>query len=181
MPQEFEIPPLPTGITIERVYADMMKYLMENTRRFFEMTTVNGADIWARVHDAIDIVLPTPNGWTTREQDTLRNAAIMASLVTEANAGKLLRFVTQSEASAHYALTQQPGNWLKERTIFAVIDCGGSTVDTAVYRCDSTYPLRLTETCPGECVQVVQLLHFPYECTYANISIRQEVSSLTAK
>ena len=157
--QEFEIPPLPAGITVERVYADLMKYLMEHTQRFFETVTPNGERIWARLRDTIVIVLATPNGWDIREQATLRRAAIMASLVTEENAGQLLQFVTESEASVHYALAQDPGKWLKRRTVFAVIDCGGSTVDTTVYRCISTSPLSLAETGLGDCVQVFQRSH----------------------
>jgi hypothetical protein len=154
---EFEIPPLPAGITVERVYADLMKYLMDNTKLFFERTTEGGPDIWARLRETIVIVLATPNGWDIREQETLRKAAIMASLVTEENAEQLLQFVTESEASVHYALDNKRGEWLKKRTIFAVIDCGGSTVDTTVYRCISTNPLRLSEVCPSECVQVFWL------------------------
>jgi hypothetical protein len=154
-----EIPPLPTGITTERAYADLMKYLMENTKRFFETTVTNGREIWARLRDTIVIVLATPNGWYMQEQATLRKAAIGASLVTKENAGQLLQFVTEPEASVHYALAQQPGKWLRKDTVFVVIDCGGSTVDTTVYRCESTSPLTLEETCPSECVQVVQPTH----------------------
>jgi hypothetical protein len=184
-PDEFEIPPLPTGITIERVYADLMEYLMKNTQRFFERTTPNGAEIWARLRDTMVIVLATPNIWDIREQATLRMAAIMASLVTEQNAGQLLQFVTESEASVHYALAQGPGKWLKQHTVFAVIDCGGSTVDTTVYRCVSRDPLGLKETCPSECIQVVPLIHSlllrGYKCGCTDISIRQEASLSTAK
>jgi hypothetical protein len=156
--EEFEIPLLPAGITVEQVYADLMNYLMENTQRFFENVTSNGAEIWARLRDNIVIVLATPNGWDIREQATLRKAAIIASLVTEENAGQLLQFVSESEASVHYALAQDPGKWLQKHTVFAVIDCGGSTVDTTVYRCVSTSPLSLNEAGPGDCVQVFQLL-----------------------
>ena len=136
-----------------------MKYLMVHTRKFFEATTADAAEIWARVNDNIVIVLATPNMWSIREQLILRRAAIMAGLVTDENANQLLQFVTEAEASVHYALAQDQGKWLKERTVFAVIDCGGSTVDTTVYRCLSTSPLGLTETCPSECVQVAQSLH----------------------
>jgi long-subunit acyl-CoA synthetase (AMP-forming) len=152
---------LPAGITIEQVYADLMKYLMENTQRFFEVTIPNGAETWARVRDTIVIVLATPNGWDIREQAVLRKAAITASLVTEENAAQLLQFVTESEASVHYALAQDPGKWLKKKTVFAVMDCGGSTVDTTVYRCVSTSPVHLVEACPSACVQVFQPLHPP--------------------
>jgi hypothetical protein len=147
------------GVAIERVYADLMRYLMESTRRFFETITANGAEIWARVRDTMVIVMATPNIWDIREQSTLRKAAIMASLVTEENASQLLQFVTEAEASVHYALAQGPSKWLKPRTVFAVIDCGGSTVDTTIYRCVSASPLGLTEACPSECVQVGLFLH----------------------
>jgi hypothetical protein len=181
----FEIPPLPAGITVERVYADLMEYLMENTRRYFEGTTPNGAKIWARVRDTIVVVLPTPNVWDIREQAILRKAAIMASLVTEENAGQFLQFVTESEASVHYALAQGSRTWLKADTIFAFVDCGDSTVDTTVYRCESTSPLRLTETCPSKCVQVGQSRYSlqlgGYQCASTDISTRQAASSSTVK
>ncbi|KIM26380.1 hypothetical protein M408DRAFT_330575 [Serendipita vermifera MAFF 305830] len=148
-----EIPPLPKGVTIEQVYADLMRYLMVNTQRFFEMTTPNGAEIWARLRDTMVIVLATPNGWDIREQAKLREAAIKASLVTKENAGHLLQFVTEAEASVHYALAQHPSQWLRTKTVFAVVDCGGSTIDTTIYRCMSTSPLSLYETCPSQCVQ----------------------------
>jgi hypothetical protein len=131
-----------------------MKYMLENTRQFFQTTTPNGAEIWERVRENIVIVLATPNAWGMREQVTLRRAAIMASLVKEEDAGHLLQFVTEAEASVYYALAQDTCEWLKQRTVFGVIDCGGSTVDTTIYRCESTSPLDLTETCPNECIQV---------------------------
>ena len=161
--QNFEIPPLPADVTITQVYADLMKYLMEHTQRFFETTTADGEEIWVRLRDTMVIVLATPNGWDIREQATLRKASIMASLVTEENAGQLLQFVTEAEASVHHVLATPSNDWLKTRTVFAVIDCGGSTVDTTVYRCVSTDPLSLKEACPSNCVQV---FHLSRRCDY---------------
>ncbi|KIM26377.1 hypothetical protein M408DRAFT_330568 [Serendipita vermifera MAFF 305830] len=149
----FEVPPLPKGVTIERVYTDIMRYLMENTQIFFETTTPNGPEIWKRLRDTIVIILATPNEWDINQQDILRRAAIRASLVTNENADLCLEFVTEAEASVHYALANPYEEWLKQKTVFAVIDCGGSTVDTTVYRCVSTAPLTLKEACPSECVQ----------------------------
>jgi hypothetical protein len=184
-PHDFEIPPLPAGVTIERVYADLMHYLMEHTQQFFEKTIVEGRDIWRRLRDTITILLATPNGWDIREQATLRRAAIKASLVTEENAGQFLQFVTESEASVHYALANQTNEWLKKDSVFGVIDCGGSTIDTTIYRCRSTNPLRLNEACPSECIQVVQLLYLPYSydsgSCHTYCSMRQEASSSIAK
>jgi hypothetical protein len=127
---------------------------MGHTQRYFESRIPNGAEIWARLRDTVVVVLVTPNEWYTREQTTLRKAAIMASLVTEENAGQLLQFVTEAEASVHYVLANKPGKWLQPRTLFALIDCGASTVDITVYRCISTDPLSLNEACRSECVQV---------------------------
>jgi hypothetical protein len=130
------------------------------------------------------IILAIPNGWDIREQDTLRKAAIRASLVTEENAGQLVQFVTESEASVHYVLDKEILKWLKKGTVFAVTDCGGSTADTAVYRCISTNPLHLEEACPSECVQVFRSLHSPHICGYEHnridIVVRQEASLSTA-
>ncbi|KIM20653.1 hypothetical protein M408DRAFT_333864 [Serendipita vermifera MAFF 305830] len=130
-----------------------MRYLMQNTQNFFEATTLNGAEIWRRLRDTTVVILATPNEWGIREQAILRKAAICASLVTEENAFTLLQFVTEAEASVHYALARPRGEWLKRNTVFAVMDCGGSTVDTTVYRCVSLDPLSLKEACPSECVQ----------------------------
>jgi hypothetical protein len=103
---DFDIPKLPAGITIERVYADMMGYLMEITRRFYEENTPNGARIWSRLRNTMIIVLSTPNGWDMREQNILRKAAIQAGLVAEKNAADLVQFVTEAEASVHVTLAK---------------------------------------------------------------------------
>ncbi|KIM20152.1 hypothetical protein M408DRAFT_334110 [Serendipita vermifera MAFF 305830] len=149
----FDVPALPVGTTIERIYADLMQYMMENTQKFFEMTTPNGEETWKRLRATTLVVLATPNGWELKEQQIVRKAAIRAGLVTVKSAGQLLQFVTEAEASVHYALANQSLEWLKYKAVFAVIDCGGSTVDTTVYRCTTINPLSLKETCPSECVQ----------------------------
>jgi len=66
-----------------------------------------------------------------------------------------LRFVTEGEASVHYALCYtQPAQWLRKGAVFAVVDAGGSTVDSTLYKCKETTPeLILEEACPSECVQ----------------------------
>ncbi|KIM20156.1 hypothetical protein M408DRAFT_334112 [Serendipita vermifera MAFF 305830] len=148
-----DIPPLPARVTIEQVYADIMRYLMDHTRRIFEESETGTPEVWARLRNTLVVVLATPNEWDIREQAILRAAAIRASLVTEENAGQLLQFVTEAEASVHYALARDPCKWLQKKTVFSVIDCGGSTVDTTVYRCVWTKPLGLKETCPSQCVQ----------------------------
>jgi len=66
-----------------------------------------------------------------------------------------LRFVTEGEASVHYALDYtQSAQWLRKGVVFAVVDAGGSTVDSTLYECKETTPkLILEEVCASECVQ----------------------------
>ncbi|KIM20870.1 hypothetical protein M408DRAFT_333766 [Serendipita vermifera MAFF 305830] len=151
----FEIPPLPPSVTIEQVYADFMRYLMVNVERSFEETIPNGAAIWRRLRDAMVIVLTTPNGWDFTQQAVLRNAAIKAGVVSEEKAYDLLEFVTEGEASVHYVLAySRSKTWLVADTLFAVIDAGGSTVDSTLYDCKSIEPkVVLEEACESECIQ----------------------------
>ncbi|KIM20879.1 hypothetical protein M408DRAFT_333772 [Serendipita vermifera MAFF 305830] len=152
----FEVPPLPPSVSIGKVYADFMKYLIDNTQVAFEQSTPNGAAIWRRLKDTMIILFTTPNGWDLTQQDVLRKAAISAGMVpTEEKAYDLLDFVTEGEASVHYALAYtQTEAWLSVNSVFAVIDAGGSTVDSTLYECTSTEPkVLLEEVCPSECIQ----------------------------
>jgi hypothetical protein len=55
-----------------------------------------------------------------------------------------------------YALAySQSKTALFPRSIFAVVDAGGLTVDSTLYRCKSMDPeIHLEEVRPSECVQV---------------------------
>ena len=55
----------------------------------------------------------------------------------------------------HYALNYtQTAQWLRKGVLFAVVDAGGSTVDSTLYECKETTPnLLLQEVCASECVQ----------------------------
>ena len=66
-----------------------------------------------------------------------------------------MRFVTEGEASVHYALNYtQSAQWLRKGVVFAVVDAGGSTVDSTLYECQETTPnIILEEVCASECVQ----------------------------
>ena len=152
----FEVPELPPLVTVEKVYSDFMRYLMTNTQICFEENVPNGAAVWRRLRGRILVVLTTPNGWELAQQGTLRDAAISAGLVDAEKAYELLEFVTEGEASVHYALAySQSKSWLFPGSMFAVADAGGSTVDTTLYECKSIDPkVILEEVCPSGCVQV---------------------------
>ncbi|KAG8805508.1 hypothetical protein FRC17_005478, partial [Serendipita sp. 399] len=150
-----EIPDLPNGLSVERVYVDFMKYLLNQAQKFFEDHISNGEAIWRRLRPRMEFVLATPNGWDITQQSFLRRAAIAAEWVTTSNAGTSIKFVTEGEASVHYVLAYSPSKtWLSVGTVFAVIDAGGSTVDSTLYRCKALEPdLQLEEVCGSECVQ----------------------------
>jgi hypothetical protein len=151
----FEIPPLPPSVSLKKIYADLLGYLYDHARDFFKDNTVDGARIWARLGERCTIVLATPNGWDTTQQAFLREAAILGGLLPENFPEYRLRFVTEGEASVHYALEySQSGNWLRKGVMFAVTDAGGSTVDSTLYECKETIPrMVLEEVCASECVQ----------------------------
>ncbi|KIM25121.1 hypothetical protein M408DRAFT_26521 [Serendipita vermifera MAFF 305830] len=151
----FEVPALPPSITVERVYADFMKYLMINLEDSFKQNIPNGAAIWKRLRDTMVVILTTPNGWDFSQQNVLRNAVVKAGVVSEEKTFDLLEFVTEGEASVHYVLAySQSKTWLASDTLFAVIDAGGSTVDSTIYDCKSTEPkVVLEEACESGCIQ----------------------------
>ena len=79
----------------------------------------------------------------------------MGGLLPEKHDESRLRFVTEGEASVHYALNYtQSAQWLRKGVLFAVVDAGGSTVDSTLYECKETTPkLVLQEVCASECIQ----------------------------
>jgi hypothetical protein len=86
----------------------------------------------------------------------LREVAVKAHLVKEAEAESLVEFVTEGEASVHYALKYTNGDlWLNEDSMFVVTDAGGSTIDSTLYECKENKPrIVLEEVCGSECIQV---------------------------
>ncbi|KAG8830437.1 hypothetical protein FRC18_008098, partial [Serendipita sp. 400] len=151
-----EIPPLPSNVTLTKVYSDFMRYVFSGFRTFFQETTPNGVAIWDRLSSSIVIVLTIPNGWDTRQQGFLKQAAREADIVqSEEDADLRIDFVTEGEASVHYVLGKvNHRTWLKKGTMFAVTDAGGSTVDSTLYVCKALEPkLELEEVCASECVQ----------------------------
>jgi hypothetical protein len=152
----FEIPALPQSVSIDQVYTDFIKYLMKNVQVSFEQSIPNGAVVWQRLRDTLVLVLTTPNGWDLAQQSVLRNAVTNSGVIKAEKTQELLEFVTEGEASVHYALTySQSKTWLAAGSTFAVVDAGGSTVDSTLYECKATNPrVTLEEVCPSECIQV---------------------------
>ena len=150
-----DIPELPEGVSLDQVYTDFLRYIYAAARTYFVKRTPNGSNIWTRLQENIIIILCTPNGWDIAQHTFMRDVAISAGLVTERDADERLEFITEGEASIHFALEHTAGPaWLEAGEMFAVTDAGGSTVDSTLYQCKSTNPLVLEEVCASECVLV---------------------------
>ncbi|KAH7096188.1 hypothetical protein BKA62DRAFT_38331 [Auriculariales sp. MPI-PUGE-AT-0066] len=151
-------PPLPQGVSLKTVYADFLGYLFTHSRQFLDSSTLDATgrgSLWTRLKSNFVICLAIPNGWEDAEQAFLRNAVIAAGILPYNHDRERLKFVSESESSIHFAVKYAGiSNWLREGTILGVLDAGGSTVDTTIYRCVSCVPqLRLEEVTSSECVQ----------------------------
>jgi hypothetical protein len=155
----FEIPPLPQGVTLLKAYSDFIRYIYGKTRTFFIESTPNGQNVWNRLKQTTVLVFCTPNGWEISQQAFLRDATVKAGIMGKKWTEERIEFITEGEASVHYAIAHTKSNlWIKESTMFSVIDAGGSTVDSTLYECKGVQPLRLEEVCASECVQVGALI-----------------------
>lgn len=113
------LPGLPFHLTVERIYADFLRYLLAHTRTFFGDRTSNGKNIWLNLIYSADFVIAHPNGWGSKEQSVLRRAAIQADLVRPSDAEARVHFVTEAEASVHFCVANAHlAARLKVRAIF---------------------------------------------------------------
>jgi hypothetical protein len=164
-----DIPPLPRGVTLKQVYVTFLGYLFSATQNFFENNTPNGTKIWKRLEDQNVIIFTTPNGWDTTQHFFLQEVAVDAKLISPKHVEERLEFVTEGEASVHYALARtHRQEWLKSDSLFAVVDAGGSTIDSTLYECKALSPrLVLEEVHASECVQACIILRLPAFSDYS--------------
>ncbi|KAH7088611.1 hypothetical protein BKA62DRAFT_728462 [Auriculariales sp. MPI-PUGE-AT-0066] len=156
---EFDMtpPPLPPNVTVKDIYADLLAFLFTHTRECLE-GTIGGSvrdSLWTRFKSTFVLCLAIPNGWDSAQQGVLRKAVVKAGILPLSEAASRLTFVTEAEASVHFAIAHADiGSWLHKDNTFLVTDAGGSTVDTVVYKCTSAWPtLTLAEATSSECVQ----------------------------
>ncbi|EJD39210.1 hypothetical protein AURDEDRAFT_146694 [Auricularia subglabra TFB-10046 SS5] len=155
MAQNLSVPPLPRGVALSRVYADFLRFLFSHARDSFQGRTPDGPVLWQRLRASFELVLAIPNGWSGAQQAFLREAVVAAGILPRNFASHRLAFVPESEASVHFALDHMNvAHWLRVGVCFAVLDAGGSTVDTTIYRCTALVPrVKLVEVTSSECVQ----------------------------
>ncbi|KAJ7122116.1 hypothetical protein C8R44DRAFT_785724 [Mycena epipterygia] len=131
-----EIPPLPHRKTATSVLADFLRYLFDCAKIFIEDTHPSGHALWLSLQNNIQFVMAHPNGWEGRQQSQMRDAAVVAGLIPNSDAGHdRLRFVTEGEASLHFCIQ----NGLATDAItkgngVVVVDAGGGTIDLSTYR-----------------------------------------------
>jgi hypothetical protein len=92
------IPPLPRGITVERIFADFLCYVKEQVAQYIQNSHGNGDQIWAVLYPTMAVVLTTPNGWEGAQQQLMRSAATKAGLVDTPGLHRI-RFVSEAEVS----------------------------------------------------------------------------------
>ncbi|PVF91296.1 hypothetical protein CPB86DRAFT_878600 [Serendipita vermifera] len=154
--KELTFPPLPTGVDLKTIYADFLKFLYKSTGEFFRRNLEKpGSSVWNRLQGKTEFIFATPNGWDARQQGFLRDAAVQGGLLPSQGADDRIGFITEAEASVHFAMAHSDSrDWMRPGVVFAILDAGGSTVDTTLYRCKSAKPhLKLEEVKGSECVQ----------------------------
>ncbi|QRV90326.1 heat shock protein 70 kDa 12A [Ceratobasidium sp. AG-Ba] len=122
---------LPKDLKIEKVYADMIRYMLNHTRDFFNQR--NNAVRWEHLAPNMSLVIAHPNGWGLKEQDRLRHAVALSGVMNETEVRRRVHFVPEAEAAVHYVLWEK-SHELQAGDEFIVCDAGGSTVDTTAYR-----------------------------------------------
>ncbi|QRV75595.1 heat shock protein 70 kDa 12A [Ceratobasidium sp. AG-Ba] len=124
---------LPQGLTVEKVYADMISYMLDHTRDFFNQRNTTAR--WEQLAPHMTLVIAHPNGWGLKEQDRLRYAVALSGIMNEADVRRRVYFVPEAEAAVHYVLWEKSQELQASyRDEFIVCDAGGSTVDTTAYR-----------------------------------------------
>ncbi|KAI0704720.1 hypothetical protein C8Q76DRAFT_181174 [Earliella scabrosa] len=146
--------PLPRDKSVVDVFADFFAYLLSCTRRFICETHANGESLWSSVEDRIEFVISHPNGWEGLQQGKMREAAVIAGLVPNTNAGhKRVHFVTEGEASLNFCI--QSGlttDVLQDGKSVMIVDAGGGTIDISSYAFMSVAPMSVEEVTPADCV-----------------------------
>ncbi|KLO12776.1 hypothetical protein SCHPADRAFT_904821 [Schizopora paradoxa] len=150
VPVSFRIDEMPPRKTPEMVMGDFLRYLYEETMKYIKETTDDGEERWNAAKDNVHFVLSHPNRWEGVPQSRLRQSAIYAGLVSDADdARRRVRFVSEGEASA---LSCVDVGTIKMGHQFIILDAGGGTLDVSSYKVTSMVPLKLEETStPNSC------------------------------
>ncbi|KAJ6515205.1 hypothetical protein C8R47DRAFT_507281 [Mycena vitilis] len=150
--RDLVLPPLPKHVTVDKIFADHLRYIKEQIKAHVTSAYGSGGDIWDVLSSTMYVVLTTPNGWEGSQQSRMRQAAIDAGLVDTAG-GRRVRFVTEAEAAVLYATDSgSVEDWLVDGGHLIICDCGGGTVDITGYKINAVKPtLKLEESSASRC------------------------------
>ena len=88
-----------------QVLADFLQYLHQCAEAYIKDTHANGRDLWDSVASGTDYVLSHPNGWDGDQQSKIRDAVVLAGLVSNTTDGHArISFVPEGEAGLHFAI-----------------------------------------------------------------------------
>jgi hypothetical protein len=97
--------PLPNGLTVIDVFADLLRYLYRCTEDYLKQSHASGELLWTSLQKRTHFVLTHPNGWGGPQQNQLKEAAVKAGLVPDMDvANVIVSFVTEGEASLNYCI-----------------------------------------------------------------------------
>ncbi|KAF9583388.1 Heat shock 70 kDa protein 12A [Lunasporangiospora selenospora] len=95
--------------------------------------------------------LTVPAMWSDKAKNTMRQAAVQAGLISEADSPKRLYIVTEPEAAALYCQLKCDQFSLGHGDRFMICDAGGGTVDLIVYEVEESGSVKsLSEVTKGQ-------------------------------
>ncbi|KAL9935213.1 hypothetical protein V8E36_005561 [Tilletia maclaganii] len=153
-----DLDPLPPGVTVEQVCANFLAYMVKCVGTYIFTRLANGREILTSLGQRTSYVVTIPNGWEIAQQQTLRQACVMAQLIPADRAESAIRFVTEAEASICYlAMSQSAGDMFDQYAEgggqLIVNDAGGGTIDVSTYTVEQIHPnIQVKENGVSDCI-----------------------------
>jgi hypothetical protein len=120
--RDLVLPPLPENITVDKIFADHLRYIKDQVKAYITSTYGSGQDIWENLSKTMYLLLTTPNGWEGSQQNRMRQAAITAGFVDE-DGGRRVKFVTEAEVRS-LTVSIKAGSWYFQAAVLYAADSG---------------------------------------------------------
>lgn len=129
-----------TAFDATPVFAAGIKFLAEEALRSINLTQATNCEL----EDA-KFILTVPAIWNDRAKDTMVQAAKQAGLTN-------VELALEPEASslAVRTLWSRHGEPLADKTVYALYDCGGGTVDVTIHRVDGSGLVQVQKPTGGD-------------------------------
>ncbi|QRV92640.1 heat shock protein 70 kDa 12B [Ceratobasidium sp. AG-Ba] len=133
--------PLPSGLSLNRIYTDFFGYLLRHTKVYFEDRILDGRNVWQDFSPTMDVIVAHPEVWGAREHAFLRTAAVKAGLANEKEALKKILFVPDAYASLHFIVSRASlGQDMQLGDGFTICNAGESIASITTYTVKRTLP-----------------------------------------